>query len=219
VDAGVASGPSAKGVDVSHYQGNINWSSVQTANGFAYTKATEGIAYTDTSFAKNWAAMKTAGIPRGAYHFFRASQDPVKQADYFVKALQSNGGFTAGTDLAPMVDVEVLDGQPAATLVTKLGQFITEAQTKLGGNVKLVIYTGPSFWINNLGNPNFSANPLWIAHYTSAATPWVPSTWSTYTIWQYTDVITTAGINAGGVDGDRWNGPPSAVQSFVTSDP
>jgi lysozyme len=219
VDAGVASGAPAKGIDVSHYQGNINWSSVQTADGFAYAKATEGVAYTDTSFAKNWSAMKAAGIPRGAYHFFRASQDPVKQADYFVNALQSSGGFTPGTDLAPMVDVEVLDGQPAATLVTKLGQFITEAQTKLGGNVKLVIYTGPSFWISTLHNPNFSTNPLWIAHYTSAAHPIVPSHWSAYTIWQYTDVIKTPGITSGGVDGDRFNGPLSAVKSFITSDP
>jgi lysozyme len=192
---------------------------VHTADGFAYAKATEGTGYTDSSFGSNWQGMKAAGITRGAYHFFRASQDPVKQADFFVQTIANKGGFNAGSDLAPMVDVEVTDGQSASTVVSNLRKFITEAESKLGGGVKLVIYTGPSFWIDTLGNPNLSQNPLWIAHYTSASHPIVPSHWSNYTIWQYTDVIKTPGINAGGVDGDRWNGPQGAVQAFVTSDP
>ena len=71
--------------------------------------------------------------------------------------------------------VDFCDGASAATLVSGLKKFIAEAESKLGGNVKLVIYTGPSFWIDTLGNPNLSANPLWIAHYTSAAKPIVPA--------------------------------------------
>ena len=213
-----ATGANALGVDISHYQGSINWSKVHTSKDYAYAKATEGTSYTDLSFGTNWQAMKAAGVTRGAYHFYRASQDPVKQADFFVQTIANKGGFNAGSDLAPMVDVEVTDGASAATLVSGLKKFIAEAESKLGGNVKLVIYTGPSFWINTLGNPNLSTNPLWIAHYTTAAKPWIPSHWSTYTIWQYTDVVSTPGISAGGVDGDRWNGPESTVQAFLRND-
>ena len=88
------------------------------------------------------------------------SQDPIKQADFFVQTIANKGGFNGGADLAPMVDVEVTDGVFRRDSREQPRKFITEAQSKLGGGVALVIYTGPSFWISTLGNPDLSQNPL-----------------------------------------------------------
>src|SRR5262249_28035984 len=58
------------GVDVSHYQGTINWASVRGAGiTFAFAKATEGTTYTDPTVNTNIAGMKANGIVPGAYHF------------------------------------------------------------------------------------------------------------------------------------------------------
>ena len=58
------------GIDVSKYQGLIDWDQVRNAGvKFAWIKATEGGDHTDAQFWRNWTAAKAAGIPRGAYHF------------------------------------------------------------------------------------------------------------------------------------------------------
>src|SRR5262249_22791906 len=65
-------GKSLKGIDVSNYQGKIDWQAVKKSGVvFAFAKATEGVDFVDKSFAANFKAMKAAGIIRGAYHFAR----------------------------------------------------------------------------------------------------------------------------------------------------
>src|SRR5947209_2272749 len=60
-----------RGVDVSHYQGTINWTGVESDHiDFAYIKATEGGSTRDARFAANWQSAAAHGIRRGAYHFF-----------------------------------------------------------------------------------------------------------------------------------------------------
>src|SRR5437867_1330928 len=60
-----------RGIDVSHYQGAINWDDVASGGiSFAYIKATEGTNFVDPLFAQNWAGAEAAGLRRGAYHFF-----------------------------------------------------------------------------------------------------------------------------------------------------
>lgn len=59
-----------QGVDVSHYQGKIDWEKFREQQVvFAFIKATEGSSHTDEYFADNWENAKTAGIVAGAYHF------------------------------------------------------------------------------------------------------------------------------------------------------
>ena len=60
-----------RGVDVSQYQGEIDWDALAAQDvRFAYIKATEGSSYVDPRLAGNWAGAALAGIPAGAYHFF-----------------------------------------------------------------------------------------------------------------------------------------------------
>src|SRR5262245_21247284 len=70
-----------QGVDISHWQGTINWQSVKdSGKTFAFCKATEGTDYVDPKFSFNWPAMNSVGLIRGAYHFGRPGSDPVAQA-------------------------------------------------------------------------------------------------------------------------------------------
>ena len=90
-----------KGIDVSHFQGNVDWAKVKaTGAAFAFAKATEGTATIDKMFATNWPAMKNAGLLRGAYHFFHGSKDATDQANFFL----SKFSVVAG-DLPPVLDV------------------------------------------------------------------------------------------------------------------
>src|SRR5262245_53296534 len=67
---------SIHGIDVSRYQNVIAWEEVKAMKvkeiqlGFAFIKATEGIANTDGQFRRNWKKAKDHDIIRGAYHFF-----------------------------------------------------------------------------------------------------------------------------------------------------
>jgi lysozyme len=74
-----------RGIDVSHHQGAIDWRAVRADGiGFAYIKASEGGDFVDPSFALNWRATATAGIPHGAYHFFSLCTAPEVQANRFL---------------------------------------------------------------------------------------------------------------------------------------
>jgi len=99
------------GIDVSSYQGSINWSSVH-ANGavFAFAKATEGNYYEDGYFNANMNNGKAAGMQMGAYHFARPDLNcPSTEATYFWNF--AGGKIVAdGKSLYPMVDFETFNG-------------------------------------------------------------------------------------------------------------
>lgn len=90
VTASPAQAATTPGIDVSRYQGSINWTSVRTAGiQFAYIKATEGVSYRDPNFGANYVGAYHAGVIRGAYHFALPNRSSgAVQANY----LASNGG-------------------------------------------------------------------------------------------------------------------------------
>jgi len=208
-----AAGPTTKGIDVSHWQGTIDWQKVK-GDGiqFAIAKATEGTSFVDPEFAANWAGMKQTGVLRGAYHFFRASSDGVAQAQHFVQVM----GPLADGDLPPVLDLEVMDGQPSATVIQRSKDFMAEVE-KLTGRTPM-LYSGGFF--KSLGNPSgFSQYYLWDAHW-GVSCPNIPDAgWSTWTFWQYTDKSSVAGIGNGStsaVDGDEFNGSLQDLIKFAS---
>lgn len=97
------------GVDVSHYQGDVNWLAVAKSDvGFAFAKASEG-AGVDDHFQKSWTGIQEAGLFRGAYHFGHPGGDPETQAVHFASVV----GALGFRDLPPALDLEVSDGHPA----------------------------------------------------------------------------------------------------------
>src|SRR4051812_13760324 len=99
------------GVDVSTYQGSINWTSVHGDGvAFAYAKATESTGTTDGTFSANMSNGKAAGVQMGAYHFAHPSVGcPSAQVNHFWTV--AGGKITAdGKSIYPMVDCETFTG-------------------------------------------------------------------------------------------------------------
>ena len=185
----------AKGIDVSHYQGAIDWAKVKAAGiQFTFIKASEGTGWIDDHFKRNWANSKAAGIPRGAYHFYRFSYDPVKQADHFLEQLGSDLG-----ELSPVVDAE--DTTTTTVKGDDLRVFCERVFEKTGR--RCLVYTGGWWWTaQRLGGPQpwVKDYPLWIAFYSDTAKqPSIPKDWATWAFWQHSNHGAVDGIS-GSVD-------------------
>jgi lysozyme len=185
------------GIDVSKWQGVVNWKQVQQADmAFAFARATYGTSEVDSSFADNWQGMKEAGIIRGAYHFFLAAEDPARQAEFFISTV---GSLDAG-DLPPVIDVES-DSGVSSNLVADVQTWLDAVAKGLGRTP--IIYTAPSYWNANM-NSDFGNYPLWVAEY-GVAEPKAVNGWTSWTFWQYSSTGKVGGVS-NSVDLDYFNG-------------
>ena len=92
----------ARGIDVSHFQGAINWHAVAHDNvSFAYIKATEGADTRDARFARNWRGASRAGLRVGAYHYFNFCRSGRAQAANFLAVAPRSGALPPAVDLEP----------------------------------------------------------------------------------------------------------------------
>jgi GH25 family lysozyme M1 (1,4-beta-N-acetylmuramidase) len=206
-----AKGATVRGVDVSKYQGSIDWKQV-AAHGikFAIARVGDGQSYVDPDFGANWAGMKAHGIIRGTYQFFRAGDDPIKSADNFVKTIKAHGGMVAG-DLPPVLDVEVQDGVSDATLRAHALKWLEHVEAALGK--RPMIYSAPGFW-NTIGaGSEFTKYTLWVANWQTSC-PSMPSSWSSWKFWQDADNGHVPGIS-GNVDTDYFNGSLADLKAFA----
>ncbi|MBA0050637.1 lysozyme [Streptomyces sp. AJS327] len=197
-----------QGIDVSHYQGSINWGSVK-GDGiqFAWIKATEGTTYKDPKFSANYTGAYNNKVIRGAYHFARpASSSGSAQADFFAK----NGGAWSADNLTlpGVLDIEngsssQCHGVGQAAMRTWINDFYTTYKQRTGRD--MVIYTTANWWNTCTGNWTGMRDkaPLWVAHWTTGS-PTIPSGFPTWTAWQYTDKGNIGGISP--VDRNKFNG-------------
>ncbi len=189
------------GIDVSHFQGTVNWPA-EKGKGHLFGVASVGDGlYQDPSFATNWAAMKAAGVIRGAYQFFQPGIDPLQQADILIAKV----GTLGDGDLPATIDVEVTGGQSPATVAARVGQWL--ARVEAGTGRRPMIYTGPYFWQDHVASTAYAGYPLWIADY-GVTSPKVPAPWSTFKIWQYSD-------SGGTLDLDLFDGSLAELQAFA----
>lgn len=212
---------SPHGVDVSHWQGTINWSAVAGAGTkFAYIKATEGTGYTDASFSRNYTRSYNQGIIRGAYHFARPDKSSgAKQAKYFVN---HGGGWSAdGKTLPPMLDMETNPysggacyGLSHSQLRNWISDFVNKVKNMTGKYP--AIYANNNWWDPCTGSWGGGAkhDPLVIPSYGSSAGP-LPAGWTFWTIWQYTSTGSVSGIS-GNVDRDVFNGSMNGLKRLAT---
>ncbi len=217
-----------QGLDVSGHQTSVNWQQQWNMGArFAYVKASEGNYYTNELFGSQYQGSRSVGMIRGAYHFAIPNwSSGADQARYFV---QNGGGWTAdGSTLPPVLDFEfnpyegrTIDGfyfgntcygMSPSQLTAWVRDFGNTMQS-LTGRLP-VIYTNTLWWKQCTGDAaGFGNYPLWVAAYpnsqTNDAGP-VPSSWSSYSIWQYSSTGPFAG------DSNVWNGTYQMLQRFAT---
>ena len=188
-----------QGLDVSMWQGEIDWQAVAAAGyKFVIIKASEGVNYVDPCFVANWDGAKQAGLLVSAYHVFWPTLSGEKQAKHFLDTL---GERKADFPLA--VDVERRSASNSGAAVEAFLLAVKEAD---GRNP--LVYTAQAVWNAAVGwAPGWHVYPLWVADY-DAANPAMPAGWDDWTIWQYSNKGSVPGI-AGHVDldmfqGDRW---------------
>jgi GH25 family lysozyme M1 (1,4-beta-N-acetylmuramidase) len=200
------------GVDVSNHQGSkIDWPQVAGAGyTFAFQKASEGTTFTDGTYALNRAGANAAGLAVGAYHFARPAgttdvaitSSAIAQADHFVDIAQPRGG-----DLPPVLDLETTGGLKPPQLVKWTQAWVDEVVARTGA--RPLVYTSPSFWKTALADTTafaLAGSRLWIAHWTSNASPTVPaSNWGGFgwSFWQWSSCHAVPGIPTKCVDVDR----------------
>jgi lysozyme len=206
-----AKGTTVEGIDVSVYQGNIDWAAVKASGrDFAIARISDNL-YQDTKFAQNWPAIKAAGMIRGAYQFFRPGGDPNAQADLVI---QKVGALGPG-DLPVTCDVEVADGVSAATYAANLKIWVDKVTA--GTGKAPMIYTGKYFWNASVVSSAFSDLPLWIAAW-GPPCPDLPNPWSDWAFWQYSATGSVPGIS-GDVDLDKFNGTLQDLQALANGGP
>jgi len=195
------------GIDVSHYQGDIDWKMLgQTRQGqfpiqFIFMKATEGGDYTDDRFAANFDSARVHGFVRGAYHFYNPKTDANKQADFFIQSVKLEPG-----DLPPVLDIEK-KGKDMKKLQADLKVWLRKVENHYG--VKPIIYASYKFKTRYLNDSVFNTYPYWIAHYYVDSVRYEGD----WRFWQHTDVGTLPGIDEK-VDLNVFNGSKNELDAF-----
>jgi len=187
------------GIDVSEYQGIIDWTKIDNIEGsfpieFVFIRATAGNDRPDNYFKQNWSNAKKNNIIRGAYHYYRPNENSLEQAALFIKTVKLKRG-----DLPPVLDIERLPkNQSLDSLKVGLKRWLNKVEVYYG--VKPIIYTGEKYYTDFL-HDEFSDYPFWIANYNF----FVENIKDDWLFWQFTEKATIKGVK-GTVDVNIFNG-------------
>jgi lysozyme len=207
-----ASGATLQGVDVSVYDGTVDWAAAHASGvAFGIAKATEGAALTDSTFATNWAAMKQQGVIRGAYHFFHCDTDPATQASYFLGVM---GALEPG-DLPPALDFEDTTTCSASDGISLAVQWLDAVAQATG---TLPFFYGGYGVVDGFDDTQALAGhaQLWVADY-QVTCPTLPTPFTAWQIWQTTGNGTVPGLSNsnGNADVDEFNGDLAALKTLT----
>jgi lysozyme len=177
------------GIDISEYQGKINFSGLQLQLQnrpieFIIVRATMGDDGVDRRFRQNWEGLRTLPVKRGAYHYYRPNENSTKQAQNFIKTAKLQSG-----DLIPVLDIEKHSTiQSRDKLREGLKNWLQIVEAHYG--VKPMIYTGDRFFWEVLHEQGFDEYPIWVANYNQIMEPETEN----WTIWQFSEKGNLPGI-------------------------
>ena len=212
------------GLDVSHWQGTINWTKVANAGYvFTFAKGTEGVGWTDTKFTYNMNSGDNAGVMMGVYHFARPDlgNSGAAEANYFLSVA---GDYLKSGYLRPVLDLEVGTSLGKTALSNWVLEWMQTVKDRTG--IEPLIYTNLNY-INNYLTDAVTQYDLWIAYWSCSPTPtyYIPPTgkWRDWAFWQYYGPGGCGG-NAGYVPGittnidlNIFNGVESGLQEYDAS--
>ena len=179
------------GIDVSHYQGSINWREV-ARNGnihYVYIKATEGGNLIDDTYYTNLRGARQAGLRVGAYHFYSPTADVREQFRNFTSVVNLRDH-----QLIPIIDIEHRGKDSLAQFQSRLKQFLKMVEKHYG--VRPILYTSRDFYNKFLSGP-FTHYKYMIARYHSDV-PRLRDN-AAFVMWQYSATSHIRGIH-GNVD-------------------
>ena len=207
------------GVDVSHWEGYIDWKTAARWIPFVYYKATDGIGHVDNTFTYNRDQCNLLGIPHAPYHYYQTERDPVAQANWFIETVGTQyKRYILDLEDPPASSLQATPNleNPSAILhqiAPDIRAFLQRCEQLTG--IKPAIYTSPGYW-----NEFVKPKPTWcrnydllVAHYTIAHTPAIPIGWDAYTIWQFSENYYFPGCISA-ADGDWFNGDLGQVRAW-----
>lgn len=199
------------GFDISHYQNkeDIKWDSLSIGNKtipleFVVMRATMGNRSADKNFDEFWTSAKEHNLIRGAYHFYRADEDPVIQANNFLENVKLESG-----DLPPVLDIEKIPRTKSSKkLIEDLKVWCKIVEETYGE--KPIIYTYYHYYKDFLRG-EFDDYPIWLANYNDVPEPSPEDKWQ---FWQFTENGIVYGINSK-IDLNIYNGGIWSLKSLT----
>lgn len=193
------------GLDVSEYQGNIDWDVVDSLEGrpirFVFVRATCGRDRKDAQFETNWKGAKK--YLRGAYHYYRPDENSLEQARKFIATVALQPG-----DLPPVLDIEQLpENQSIERLKIGLQKWLDAVEKHY--HRKPIIYSGQRYYEDFL-KEEFAAYTFWVANYNFFAETLQPD----WLFWQFSEKGRVEGIPEK-VDVNLYNGTPKMLDYLV----
>lgn len=177
-----------RGIDVSKYQGTINWTKVakDSTIKFVYIKATEGTSIQDPYYRTNLKGARKAGLLVGSYHLYSSKTTAYQQMGNIRKMIKKSE-----QDLVPVLDIE---GHHSGRLYMERVDKLLELMEKEYG-VKPIIYTSERLYKTHFATKKYRKYHIFIANYRGYPT-------TRFTLWQYTERGHCSGIS-GYVDFNR----------------
>lgn len=214
----------ADGIDVSHWQEEIDWVEVANAGySFAFAKATEGVGWKDWSFVTNIEEGTEAGVIMSPYHYARPDLDNTGQeeAEYFLSEV---GDYIQSGYIRPVLDLEESGGLGREALSNWVVEWMETVKSRTG--VEPIIYTN-YYYIQEKLNQSVMDYSLWIAYWTCDPTPSfdIPPTggFGDWDFWQYQAPAACGDYSipgiSGGVDLNIFNGGESQLTIFEAESP
>ena len=209
-------GQNVHGIDVSHWQGNINWSDVASdGQVYAWAKASEGMTYQDPQFMANMSNGIDAGVIMGAYHFARPDNNlAIQDAENF---LNTAGAYIGAGFLPPVLDLEnpYSGGQSIDLLAIELSSWVME----WSNTVELQTGIAPIIYVNgnyaNYLNTSVNMYGLWFAQPDETLSPPVNiGVWDDWSFKQYSWWGEVSGI-VGDVDLNIFNGGMTEFNELI----
>jgi len=223
----LAENPRVLGVDVSKWQGVMDWQKCYNAGAkYAFIRAGSidnltGVPYYDYQYPLN-AMDAPKYLPVGFYWYFRPNHDPLVQADYFCDLIEDDSWL-----LPPVIDVEDAGGKTPGQVADAVIAFLVRVFERLG--FLPIIYTRASFWNPSVAiRDNWSLYDLWIARYTTLPEPWgnvgdgtwlKPRDWTEWTFWQHSadgnGLGNVYGAESDSIDLDYFNGDEQDLADYI----
>lgn len=186
-----------KGIDVSKWQGNINWSKVSNAGvDFAMIRSSFGSENVDGQFEANVRGCEKYNIPYGFYHYTYASSvnEAVAEAHFFLDTIRP---YSPKYPIVLDIENELYNKMSRKKVTDIIDAFMTELEN---AGYYAMVYSYANFFNDHVDMDRMDPYDIWIASWGDADRLSSVYTYH-YGMWQYSAKGSVAGIT-GEVDLD-----------------